>query len=217
MSVWDKTVNCAREIENLFSISGSLKNIQETGSLIDKEFVSENYRRAHLSVIDARNSKKLYLLHCTVFPNIDDPSPIYGFDIVCGPTKVSGAFHDFSNGGDSDHPLMSWFAERTKNTVWNKPRELPEWGKAIFSPSMVAIGSVGADELDDFIELGLTTLDHYLKNVGQSRSSLDCKSNQNRYCHYQKQNPRTVVSLQHLGFTEEQAVDFVENNLFPEI
>ena len=83
---------------------------------------------------------------------------------------------------------------------------------------MVAIGAVGAEELAEFINLGLKNLDYYLENVGNTQESLaDYHMAQNRYCHYQKQNPRTPASLQHLGFTEQEAREFVEDMLFPEM
>ena len=83
---------------------------------------------------------------------------------------------------------------------------------------MVAIGAVGAEELAEFIKLGLETLDYYLENVGKTIwQSADNTYNQNRYCQYQKQNPRTPASLQHLGFTQQESKDFVEQMLFPEI
>jgi hypothetical protein len=157
-------------------------------------------------------------LHVTIFPHTNDPSPIYGFDIVAGPNKVSGAFHDYSNGGNPEHELMHWFKNRTKNIDWNKKRELPSWAKNIFSDSMVAIGAVGPEELDDFIRLGLETLDYYLKNVGtHPHSYTNYAMAQNFYCHNQRQNPHTPRVLVNLGFTEEQAKNFVEQQLFPEI
>jgi Ferredoxin-dependent bilin reductase len=217
-SLFDQTIACAEEIVKKFTATGTLDRHTLTGPAVDLEFSSLRYRRAHISTVDARETNKLYLLHVTVFPHTNDPSPIYGFDIVCGPTKVSGAFHDFSSGGETNHAMLAWFADQTRFAEWNKPRELPDWAKSIFSSSMVAIGAVGAEELAEFIDLGLKNLDYYLKNVGNTQQSLaDYHMAQNRYCHYQKQNPRTPASLIHLGFTPEQAKDFVQNMLFPEI
>jgi hypothetical protein len=217
-SLFDVVANCAEQIQKKFNTTGLLGKVVRTDILTDKEYTSLKYRRAHISTIDARETKKLYLLHVTVFPHTHDNSPIYGFDIVCGPTKVSGAFHDFSSGGNPLHDMSHWFKNTTHGIEWNKPRELPEWAKQIFSPSMVAIGAVGPEELNEFIDLGLNTLDYYLKNVGLTQESLmDYHMAQNRYCHYQKQNPRTPASLQHLGFTEEEAIDYVETKLFPEV
>jgi hypothetical protein len=217
-SLFDKVAECGQAIATRFSQTGVLGPVVRTELLTDKEYRSLKYRRAHISIIDARETKKLYLLHVTVFPHFNDPSPIFGFDIVCGPTKVSGAFHDFSISGDADSFMYRWFSSQLYNKDWNKPRELPEWARAIFSPSMIAIGAVGEEELDKFIKIGLETLDYYLENVGKDQQDVaDYHMAQNRYCHYQKQNPRTPASLQHLGFTEQEAKDYIATKLFPEI
>jgi hypothetical protein len=114
--------------------------------------------------------------------------------------------------------MYLWFKAKVDGLEWNKPRELPDWGKQIFSPSMIAIGAVGEEELEEFIKIGLETLEFYLNNVGlEQQSGFDYHMAQNRYCYYQKQNPRTPASLQHLGFTEQEAREFVEQTLFPEI
>jgi Ferredoxin-dependent bilin reductase len=217
-NLFDRVIACADEINKRFVTIGALGKVQRTDILADKEYGSMRYRRAHISIVDARETKKLYLLHVTVFPHLNDPSPIFGFDIVCGPTKVSGAFHDFSISGDPTSFMYLWYKAKVAGLEWNKPRELPDWGKAIFSPAMIAIGAVGEEELDAFIKLGLENLDFYLANVGKDQQDVATyEMAQNRYCHYQKQNPRTPASLQHLGFTEQEAFDFVANNLFPEI
>jgi len=218
--VFDQAIACSDEILTRFIKTGTLVDKHSNADLgiMDLVFESNRYRRAHVSIVDARETKKLWLLHTTVFPHANDPSPIFGFDIVCGPTKVSGAFHDFSAAGERNHPMLAWFADQTKMLEWNKKRELPEWAKNIFSSSMVAIGAVGSEELDDFVSLGLKTLDYYLENVGNTQESLaDYHMAQNRYCHYQKQNPHTPRVLINLGFTEQQAKDFVEQQLFPEL
>lgn len=219
-TLFDQVIACAEQIENRFRETGETDEVvvNEMINARDMVFSSIKYRRAHISTVDARENKKLYLLHVTVFPHTNDPSPIFGFDIVCGPTKVSGAFHDFSAAGETNHPMIAWFADQTRMLEWNKTRELPDWAQQIFSSSMVAIGAVGPEELDEFIKLGIKTLDYYLANVGLTQQSLsDYHMAQNRYCHYQKQNPRTPASLQHLGFTEQEARDFVEDMLFPEM
>jgi hypothetical protein len=219
-AIFDLSIACANQIKQRFSQTGEVEEftLDDIHGIDDTVFTSLKYRRAHISIVDARETKKLWLLHVTVFPHANDPSPIYGFDIVCGPNKVSGAFHDFSSAGEPNHRMMAWFADQTKMLEWNKKRELPEWAKNIFSSSMVAIGAVGSEELIEFVDLGLKTLDYYLENVGNTQESLaDYHMAQNRYCRYQKQNPHTPRVLVSLGFTEQEAKDFVEQNLFPEI
>lgn len=218
--IFDKCIAVAEEIENRFKATGDIDTKMLDGRLgiTDCLYSSMRYRRAHISVVDARETKNVWMLHVTVFPHTNDPSPIYGFDIVAGPNKVSGAFHDFSCGGELDHNMMLWFETKAYNKEWNKKRELPEWAKNIFSDSIVAIGAVGEEELDKFIELGLETLDYYLSKVGNTQQSgADYHMAQNKYCRYQKQNPHTPRVLMNLGFTEAEATKFVELNLFPEI
>jgi hypothetical protein len=219
-SVFEKSIACAKEFERRFRETGTLEvsNIDESLGLYDLSFSSMRYRRAHLSIVDARETKNVWMLHVTVFPHTNDSAPIYGFDIVAGPNKVSGAFHDFSKAGDSDHFMMKWFANWTDGLDWNKRRELPEWAKNIFSDSMVAIGAVDSEELGYFTDLGLSTLNYYLDRVGNTQESgFDYHMAQNRYCYYQKQNPHTPKVLVNLGFTESKAKEFIANNLFPEL
>lgn len=218
--LFNKVIDCADAITEKFSRTGVIDSsfIDDARGVKDFIFTSSRYRRAHISTIDARQTKKLYLLHVTVFPHPNDNGPIYGFDIVCGPTKVSGAFHDFSEAGDPFHIMIDWFKNQTNGLEWNRPRELPDWAKAIFSSNMVAIGAVGPEELDEFIALGIKTLDYYLEHVGLTQESgMEYHMAQNRYCYYQKKNPRTPTSLQHLGFSEAEANKYVQNMLFPEI
>lgn len=216
-SVVEQVEACANAIETRFKKSGDwIRHTSDTNiKLRDSEFSGDKYRRAHISIIDSRELNKLYFLHVTIFPHINNPAPIYGFDIIAGPTRVSGAFHDFSKSGKFDDN-MSWFANRTKDIVWNKKRELPEWAKSIFSDSIVAIGAVGSEELAEFISLGLETLDYYLDNIDKTNNQdIDTTENQNFYCQQQRLNPHTPRVLVNLGFTEHRATQFVENTLFP--
>lgn len=217
-SVFDKSIACGQLIEKMFRESGEVVEVTVDPRLgiNDIVFTSDRYRRAHISIVDARTIKNVWMLHVTVFPHYNDPSPIYGFDIVAGPNKVSGAFHDFSPAGDPTSFMWLWYNAQVHGLEWNKPRELPEWAKQIFSPSIVAIGSVGADELTDFIKVGLTNLNFYLRNIGKDQQDVaDFHMAQDRYCYYQRQNPHTPKVLVKLGFNESEAIHFVNSTLFP--
>jgi hypothetical protein len=126
--VWDKIEALAKHFEQEFDrtgtpIEGTLGQDYEWHNQL---WTSDRYRRAHLEVVDHRESHKLYIVHCTVFPHFNDPSPIWGFDAVCGKNKITGAFHDFSHAGDPTSPLYLWFKAQVNELEWNKPRELPE-------------------------------------------------------------------------------------------
>lgn len=178
-------------------------------------WTSDKFRRAHLDIVDVRDTKKLYMMHLTVFPHISDGSPIFGFDLIAGPSKVTGAFHDYSP-IDPNHPMLRWFSDRVNGLEWSKPRQLPEWAQEIFSDRMVAAGNISAkDELLTVIKLVQDTLSYYLDNVG----SVDGHylELQNKYCRNQKLNPHTPKVMVSLGFDTETVQNFIQTCLFPEL
>lgn len=175
------------------------------------------FRRAHLDIVDARDTKKLYMLHLTVFPHTEDPSPIFGFDIIAGPTKVTGAFHDFSP-ISQPHPMLDWFAKQVAPYEWSKKRELPDWAKAIFSDHMIAAGNISDEaELARVLELVVANLDYYLENVGEISCGVDFSEAQDWYCQNQKKNPHTPKVMAALGLDEAEVALFIEKCLFPEL
>jgi len=218
--VWDKVSKLAADITEKFNATGEVIN----GSTEDQYgwhntlWSSNSYRRAHVEIVDFRETYKIYILHVTVFPHFNDPSPIYGFDAVCGPNKITGAFHDFSHAGDPTSFMYLWFKARVNGLEWNKPRSLPEWAQAIFSPAMVAAGNLQDEsEIDQLCDTALTTLDFYLANIGKDQQSgADYHMAQNRYCHYQKQNPHVINSMISMGVPEPKMKQFVREILFPE-
>lgn len=216
--VWDKVEQLAEILKVKFSATGTEYDRDNKNGWKNFLYSSSSYRRAHVEIVDFRDTHNIYILHSTVFPHYNDPSPIWGFDAVCGPSKITGAFHDFSNAGDPNHFMMKWFAEEAKTYVWNKPRDLPMWAKAIFSPSMIAAGNVReGEELDALCSIALKSVDYYLENVGATQDwPNDYHMAQNRYCYYQKQNPHVVNSMVAMGIPKEEMIKFVDQVLFPE-
>jgi hypothetical protein len=217
--VWDKIGKLAADIEDKFKQTGEpLLGSQHDYSWYNSLYTSARYRRAHVEIVDFRESHNIYILHCTVFPHFNDPSPIYGFDAVCGPNKITGAFHDFSNAGEPGHFMWLWFNAKVQGLEWNKPRQLPDWAQQIFSRGMVAAGNLQEEaEIDQLCSTALTTLDFYLSKVGFTQESgADYHMAQNRYCHYQKQNPHVIKSMVSMGVPEATMKRFVNEMLFPE-
>lgn len=211
--------------ESLESARGAILDLLSHATPVDEGhnfswpnyvFTDTTFRRAHLDIVDARDTRKLYMLHLTIMPHTDDPAPIFGFDIIAGPKKVTGAFHDFSPIG-ADHPLLSRFELEVHPHSWSKPRELPDWARAIFSPNIVAAGNIQDPvELDDLLGLVMRNLEHYLSAIG-TRGDADHTAAQNRYCHYQKQNPHTPRVMASLGLDPAEVERFIEVCLFPEL
>jgi|Laugresbdmm110dd_1035094.scaffolds.fasta_scaffold67491_2 hypothetical protein len=179
-------------------------------------YQDKSFRRAHLDIVDARESKKLYMMHLCIFPHVNDPAPVFGFDIIAGPNKVTGAFHDFSP-VVKGHPMLNWFQDRVSGYTWSKQRELPEWARNIFSGSMVAAGNIqDSQELATVIELVVENLDFYLKEVGNATDQ-DYTDQQNWYCQNQKKNPHTPRVMESLGLDPVEVQEFIHTCLFPEV
>lgn len=216
--LWNKVSKLAKHIEQRLDDTGVLVDTPHSYNWHNRIYQGARYRRAHIEVVDFRETHKIYILHCTIFPHTDNPAPIWGFDVVCGPNKITGAFHDFSWAGGCPE-MEEWFKNRVSNITWNKPRELPEWAKQIFSDSMVAAGNVqDGPELDSLIELAKDTLEYYLLTAYRTNcSTKDTRQHQNNYCHWQKQNPHVIRSMVAMGVPEDTMKQFVEEVLFPKV
>ena len=222
--VWNTLIEVQHLLEKEFDRTGT--EIFEPGmdrfnqpGWINRVWTSDKYRRAHVDVVDARDSKGLWMMHCCIFPHTHNPAPIYGFDVVAGKNKITGCFHDYSKAGDPNHPMMDWFASEVAKLEWRRERALPEWATNIFSPSMVAAGNVQSDEeLDQIIAMAKTTLAHYLETVDETNNTVENTTEaQNYYAYNQKQNPHTPRVMASLGLNEDDVTVFIQDCLFPEI
>lgn len=186
-------------------------------SWTNRIFRSEKFRRGHIEVLDVRESKKMWIMHICIFPHLDDSSPIFGFDIICGANKITGVFLDFSM-APPEHPMNIWFANKTKSLTWKKDRELPDWGKRTFSPNLIAAGQVNSDEeLKQVIDVSKECFTYYISNVGNGIDGTDHAHKHNIYCKNQKENVYTSRFLINCGYKEKDVRNFIDNHLFPEI
>jgi hypothetical protein len=150
-----------------------------------------------------------------IFPHYNSPDPIFGFDVVCGKNKITGAFHDFSHVGNSH--VYDWYQDKMSKVEWNKPRELPRWAKAIFSPNMVAAGNIQTqEELDQLTKTVIDNLDYYLYNIGTVDKWKQHFEAQNNYCKNQKLNPHTPAMMVNFGVDKTVFMNFMDEILFPE-
>ena len=186
---------------------------------INRVWTSDNYRRAHIDVVDARETKGLWMMHCCIFPHTHNSAPIFGFDVIAGKNKITGCFIDYSPTVDKSHPMNQFFAEEVSRYEWIKKRELPEWAQRIFSSHMIAAGNVSQEEeLYQIASLANILVNHYLETVGETNHVVaDTTFEQNYYAQNQKQNPHTPKVMTSLGLNEEDVRVFIQDCLFPEI
>jgi phycocyanobilin:ferredoxin oxidoreductase len=226
--IWDKLIKCQNEIINIFSEQAT--EVQEDGlsyfnrpddGWINRVWANNSIRRAHIDVVDARDTKGLWMMHVTCMPQLNNDAPIFGFDVIAGKNKMTGAFLDFSASATLDHPMMQGYADAVADFIPSKRRELPEWAQNIFSDSMVAAGNVKTEEeAISIIDLALDNLRAYFAEVGEYNGFGDSSlvaASQNYYAHNQRQNPHTANVMKSLGLDEKDVEVFCRDMLFPDI
>ncbi|HEX2943077.1 MAG TPA: hypothetical protein VHO91_18645 [Rhodopila sp.] len=175
---------------------------------------SPTFRRAHVEVMLVAN--RVGVLHVCVFPNWDDPTPIFGFDMIAGPSRVSGIFLDLSP------VLPGVLCPSLRDAVGSAAldsfavrRALPEWAN-IFSGDMLAVRPINDDEIKHALTLAEWVLDGILSVLSATTGRLveAIVAGQNRYCAAQRQNEHTVRMLgSFIG--PAAARRFVDQVLFP--
>lgn len=222
--VWHTLIQIQKLLEENFAKTGieisepGMERFNQPG-WVNRVWTSFKYRRAHVDVVDARESRGLWMMHCCIFPHIHNPAPIFGFDVIAGKNKITGCFIDYSPTADKNHPMIQYFAEEVSRYDWIRKRELPDWAQRIFSPYMVAAGNVqNQDELSQIESLAHILINHYLETVGETNNKVtDTTFEQNFYAQNQKQNPHTPRVMTSLGLDEEDVRVFIQDCLFPEI
>ena len=226
--IWDKLIDCQDKIIQTFDERGEEINEPLMGQFnqpengwLNRVWANKDVRRMHIDVVDVRESKGLWMMHVCCFPVLTNDAPIYGFDVIAGKNKMTGAFHDFSPSPDPDHPMVKWYEEAVADFVPSKKRELPEWATNIFTTSMIAASNVNSEEeADTIIDLALANLDVWFDSVGEytGNSTTDMIIGaQNYYCHNQQQNPHTPRVMKSLGLAEADVELFCTDALFPKI
>ena len=226
--IWNKLIECKDEIISIFDKEAT--EIQEDGldyfnrpdsGWINRVWANKHVRRAHIDVVDARDSKGLWMMHVCIFPTLDNPAPIYGFDVIAGKNKMTGAFHDFSPSSDPDHPMIQGYYESVEHFVPEKQRELTKWARNIFTGKMLAAGNVKTDEeATEIIRIATDNLRAYFDEVGLTKGEGDqaiVGAAQDYYCHNQQQNPHTANVMKSLGLPEADVDRFCTDMLFPKL
>ena len=222
--IWERLIKLEKEIIDV--LDKHLIEYKEPGmdrfnkpGWTNRTWSNMNIRRAHVDVVDARETKGVWMAHVCLFPMLENGGPIYGFDIIAGKKKVTGAFHDFSPLLQKEHPLTKWFIEENKWFKPSKERELPEWAKAIFSGGMIAAGNVQEErEVNQICTIAVSNLNAYIDKIGQFNTDSkreDVIKAQNYYCENQQKNPHTPRVMQSLGLPDEDIKLFCADNLFP--
>ena len=226
--IWDHLIKCKDEILSIldrdceeYSEAGMEKFNKE--SWTNRTWKNKKVRRVHFEIVDARDTRGQYMLHLSLFPNLTNSGPIYGWVAIAGKNKVR-YFHDYSPLLVKEHSLSKYFIEES---IWfkpSKPRKRAAWATEIFSEGVISGGNIKDEkEINQICTLATSNLESYLDKIsdynGDSNKE-DVKKGQNFYSEHlqdQQQNPHTPTVLQSLGLPEEDITKFCTDNLFPKI
>ena len=101
--IWERLIRCKDDM--IAMLNAHCNEYNEEGmdrfnnpefGWVNRTWKNKDIRRAHVDVVDVRDTKKLWMMHVCLFPELTNGGPIYGFDVIAGQNKVTGAFHDFS-------------------------------------------------------------------------------------------------------------------------
>lgn len=194
------------------------------GKLEGEKLVIENrcyqtpqFRKMHLEL--AKIGKNLDILHCVMFPRPDYELPIFGCDIVSGRGQISAAIVDLSAataGGNLTGDYVSQLSQLTQPNYSHR-RELPEWGKLIFSEFCCFIKPTTPSEEQQFLAQTKAYLDIHVRTATIRASMPERRSEflsrQRYYCKQQQQNDKTRRVLEK-AFDPQWAERYMTTVLF---
>ena len=190
----------------------STETLQWTNVLLE----SGRFRHGHVETFVVAD--RLSVLHVCLFPHLDDPGPIFGFDMIAGPARVTGIFLDLSpTTGQADGPGLGEVRAAQGVGAFQHPRVLPEWGD-IFSADCLAIRPADLDEVARAIHFAQAALDACLTGtrVRAPDRSAEVSAGQARYIAAQRRNEHTFRMLAGL-IGPDKARGFIDQVLFPAV
>ena len=170
---------------------------------------SDKFRRAH---VEEFISPAICVLHVVIFPHMDDPAPIYGFDVVTGMKRPAGCYVDLS---PSVHDWKNWRELVSLPSDVPANKKLPDWS-TIFSEDFIAIPPRDEMHMEEMFDYGLRLLEVYLAKLKQQQvdSQLVYDAHK-KYSTMQRSNEKTKQILTRMIGADETE-KFMRGVLFPD-
>ena len=157
------------------------------------------------------------MMHVCIFPNLITPI-IYGFDVIAGKNKMTGAFLIFPSVQILNIPTIQGYYESVEHFVPEKQRELPEWARNIFTGKMLAAGNVKTEEeADEIIRIALSNLHAYFDEVGATDGEADSISKCMSRLLLSNPTKSHIQCYEKSRSSEEDVDVFCKDMLFPKI
>jgi len=170
-------------------------------------------RRAHVELFSV--GQQFAVLHICILPQLDDPSGIFGFDMLAGRQMATGAFLDVSPVVlMPPPPSLNDLLPPSLRPGCGTPRARPDWGN-IFSDQFLAVRPDTADACETVLIAARVALQCYLARAPATQPNLrgQIAAGQQAYIDGQRRNPHTERMLaRHVG--PAAARDFIDQVLF---
>ncbi|NJK40780.1 MAG: phycocyanobilin:ferredoxin oxidoreductase [Acaryochloridaceae cyanobacterium SU_2_1] len=175
------------------------------------------FRKLHLEL--AQMGTGLGILHCVMFPDPRYDLPLFGTDLVGGPSQISAAIVDLSP-VKTDGSLSTSYQDYLDSLAplnFTAPRALPAWGN-IFSEYCLFVRPQTLQEETQFLERGLSYLRWHCQQAIASQPASPSQqakilAAQQRYCEHQQRNDKTRRILAK-AFGEDWADRYMTTVLF---
>ena len=199
----------------LTKIRGELEGNEVT--IKNELYKARGLRKLHLEIAILGSS--LQVLHCVFFPEPTFDIPIFGADIVVGPSGISAAIVDLSPVGEELPPFVKDELTKIQIPSFKNKRELPVWG-SIFSSHVHFVRPDGSLEekafkslLEKYLQLLSDSLQLVTPDSPDSPSTLRRLGYQELYCLQQKRNDKTRNILSK-AFSPKWAEEYIDILLF---
>lgn len=173
---------------------------------------SRTFRKVHIE--HASCAGDLEVVHHVAFPHCTYDIPILGVDLVSKKGYPTMAIADVS--GDAPWALADaiWRVQQQHTMQIYKRRDLPEWGKAIFSAGCIFLDAPNPLIFQLYVkDLLKVYLDYASKQHPSSTNIAKRTEEQKMYCAHQLQNDRTR-SLLVKAFGSEVADAYMRDVMF---
>ncbi|CAL75167.1 putative phycocyanobilin:ferredoxin oxidoreductase, PcyA-like [Bradyrhizobium sp. ORS 278] len=177
-------------------------------------FVGGRFRHAHVESFSI--GEQIGVVHVCIFPHFDRAAPIFGFDIIAGRKKATGAFLDLSPTTMAANAIIDGWSEASaaQRANFRETRILPAWAASIFSRSALAIRPASRHEVASVVALGRSALAYYLDAHLATAAEAEMQVAQRKYIEAQRSNEHTFRMLAGCVGVD-LARDFIDGWLFP--
>lgn len=201
--------------EDLGYVEGKLEG--EKLIIENRCYQTPQFRKMHLEL--AKIGKNLDILHCVMFPRPEYELPIFGCDIVSGRGQISAAIVDLSAAsakGSLTGEYTNQLSQLTRSS-YSHPRDLPEWGKQIFSEFCCFVKPTTPAEEQQFLVQTQAYLNTHVQ-IALTKAPLperrsEFLGRQRYYCKQQQQNDKTRRVLEK-AFNPQWAERYMTTVLF---